>query len=224
MKFVVIEGIDGSGKSTQIGLLRKHLDNKKISYKYLHFPRTDSPVFGDLISMFLRGDLGELGSVNPYLIALIYAGDRHDAKALINRWLKEGHFVIVDRYVSSNIAFQCAKISKQEDQVKLKDWILKLEYEYYRIPRPDMELFLDVPFSFTESKLKVTREGEDRRYLNGQVDIHEQDLEFQRGVRKVYLELTTELPRFFRIDCSDNKNGILAPGDVFKKIAEQLGI
>jgi dTMP kinase len=224
MKFVVIEGLDGAGKSTQIGLLRKYLDNKNISYRYFHFPRTDSPVFGDLISMFLRGDLGELGTVNPYLIALIYAGDRHDAKETINAWLKEGHFVIADRYVSSNIAFQCAKIRNTEEQVKLKNWILKLEYEYYRIPRPDIELFLDVPFSFTEKKLKVARKGEDRKYLNGQTDIHEQNLEFQKEVRKVYLELTTGYPGFFRIDCSDDRNGILSPGDIFEKITKQLGI
>ncbi len=224
MKFIVVEGLDGSGKSTQIGLLRKYLDNKKIGYRYLHFPRTDSPVFGSLISMFLRGDLGKLGAVNPYLIALIYAGDRNDAKNIIDGWLREGHYVIVDRYVSSNIAFQCAKIQKPEDKVELKKWILNLEYEYYRIPRPDIELFLDVPFNFTEKKLKDTRKGDDRRYLNGQADIHEQNLEFQKEVRKVYLDLAAEDPGFFRIDCSDNKKGILAPEDVFGKILKQLGI
>jgi dTMP kinase len=224
MKFVVIEGIDGSGKSTQIGLLRKHLDFKKISYRYLHFPRTDSPVFGELISMFLRGDLGELRTVNPYLIALIYAGDRHDAKDIINGWLNKGHLVVVDRYVSSNIAFQCAKIGKQEGQAKLKNWILNLEYEYYKIPRPDVELFLDVPFSFTEKKLKVARKGEDRRYLNGQTDIHEQNLEFQKDVRKIYLELTEEIPGFSRIDCSNNKKWILAPEEIFDKIIKQLEV
>jgi dTMP kinase len=224
MKFVVIEGIDGSGKSTQIGLLRKHLELKKISYRYLHFPRTDSPFFGELISMFLRGDLGELQNVNPYLIALIYAGDRHDAKDLINGWLKEGHLVIVDRYVSSNIAFQCAKIRKSEEQAKLKHWILNFEYEYYKIPRPDVELFLDVPFSFTEKKLKIARKGNDRNYLNGQADIHEQNLEFQKDVRKIYLELTEEISGFCRIDCSDDTGGILAPADIFDKIKKQLEI
>jgi len=224
MKFLVIEGIDGSGKSTQIGLLRKHLELKKISYRYLHFPRTDSPFFGELISMFLRGDLGELHTVNPYLVALIYAGDRHDAKDIINGWIKEGHLVVVDRYVSSNIAFQCAKIKNSNDQVKLKNWILNLEFEYYRIPRPDVELFLDVPFSFTEKKLKFERKGEDRRYLNGQNDIHEQNLEFQKDVRKIYLELKEEIPGFCRIDCSNNKNGILAPEEIFDEIIKQLEI
>jgi len=224
MKFVVIEGLDGSGKSTQIRLLLKYLDSREISYRYLHFPRTDSPVFGGLISMFLRGDLGKLGTVNPYLIALIYAGDRNDAKNIISQWMKEGHYVIADRYVSSNIAFQCAKIQKQQEKLELKKWIMNLEYDYYRIPRPDIQLFLDVPFDFTEKKLKDPRQGEDRRYLNGQTDIHEQNLEFQKEVRKVYLDLAAEDPQFFRINCSDRQNGILSPENIFEKIKKQLGI
>jgi dTMP kinase len=224
MKFVVIEGLDGSGKSTQIKLLLKYLDSRKISYRYLHFPRTDSPVFGGLISMFLRGDFGKLGTVNPYLIALIYAGDRNDAKSIISQWLREGHYVIADRYVSSNIAFQCAKIQKGEEKLELKKWIINLEYDYYRIPRPDIQLFLDVPSDFTEKKLKDPRQGEDRKYLNGQIDIHEQNLEFQKEVRKVYLDLVAEDPQFFRIDCSDKQNGILSPENIFEKIKKQMGI
>jgi dTMP kinase len=224
MKFVVIEGLDGSGKSTQIKLLLKYLDIRKISYRYLHFPRTDSPVFGGLISMFLRGDFGKLGTVNPYLIALIYAGDRNDAKSIISQWLREGHYVIADRYVSSNIAFQCAKIQKGEEKLELKKWIINLEYDYYRIPRPDIQLFLDVPSDFTEKKLKDPRQGEDRKYLNGQIDIHEQNLEFQKEVRKVYLDLAAEDPQFFRIDCSDKQNGILSPENIFEKIKKQMGI
>ena len=218
MKFVVIEGLDGSGKSTQIRLLLKYLDNRKISYRYLHFPRTESPVFGELISMFLRGDFGELDSVNPYLVATIYAGDRNDAKEIISGWLKEGYYVIADRYVSSNIAFQCAKIQNQKKREALKKWILHLEYDYYRIPKPDIQFFLDVPFDFTIKKLTVLRKGEDRKYLNGQIDIHEQDLEFQKEVRKVYLNIARENTHFQRIDCSNKHKGILSPESIFEKI------
>lgn len=224
MKFVVIEGLDGSGKSTQIKLLLKYLDNRKISYRYLHFPRTESPVFGELISMFLRGDFGELDSVNPYLVAMIYAGDRNDAKKKISGWLKYGHYVIADRYVSSNIAFQCAKIQNQPKREALKKWILQLEYNYYRIPKPDIQFFLDVPFDFTIKKLTIHRKGRDRRYLNGQSDIHEQNLEFQKEVRKVYLSIARQEAHFHRIDCSYKHNGILPPENIFEKIRVQLGI
>ena len=90
MKFVVIEGLDGSGKSTQLKKLRAYLTENKIDYEYLHFPRTDSRIFGDLVARFLRGELGDIDTVNPYLIALIYAGDRNDAKEMINSMIKRG--------------------------------------------------------------------------------------------------------------------------------------
>ena len=73
MALLVIEGLDGAGKSTQVGLLQNYLKSKGVNYEYLHYPQTDSPVYGDLIARFLRGELGEINAVNPYLVALIYA-------------------------------------------------------------------------------------------------------------------------------------------------------
>jgi len=224
MRFIVIEGLDGSGKSTQIKLLLNYLDEKDISYRYLHFPRTDSPFYGELIARFLRGDFGKLESVHPYLVALIYAGDRNDAKGLINGWLNEGHYVIADRYVNSNIAFQCAKLKDQKARQDLKNWIIQFEYEYHKIQRPDLSIFLDVPFEFTKMKLTDSRKGEDRRYLNGQKDIHEESLEFQKKVREIYLEISDFDPTFVKLKCTDETGGILSPEDIFHKIINQLNI
>jgi dTMP kinase len=214
MNFLVIEGIDGSGKSTQVKLLMKALEKNHKPYKYLHFPRTDAPVFGDLIARFLRGDLGSIESVNPYLVSLIYAGDRQDAAPLIRRWIDEGNLVVLDRYVYSNIAFQCAKIQDAEKRQALRKWILNLEFDYYRIPKPDLSLFLDVPFAFTQNNLSAARKGDDRDYLAGQKDIHEDDLSFQQKVREMYLWQAEENEDFFRIDCSNSKGGILSPEEI----------
>ncbi|HBX53083.1 MAG: dTMP kinase [Bacteroidetes bacterium RIFOXYA12_FULL_35_11] len=222
MKLLVIEGLDGSGKSTQIDLLQNFLTKNKVPYKYLHFPRTDAPFFGELVSMFLRGDLGDLANVNPYLVALIYAGDRNDAKEMILQWLKEDHLVLLDRYVHSNIAFQCAKLKDKSEQEKLKDFIIRLEYEYYKIPKPDLNIFLSVPFSFTENKLSSQRSGEDRSYLQGKKDIHEQDLEFQKNVREMYLNSVKDDPNFRLIDCTDGDTSMLPPDKIFEKIIYSL--
>jgi dTMP kinase len=217
MKFAVIEGLDGSGKSTQVKMLQEYLKEKKISFEYLHFPSTDvdSPIYGDLVARFLRGEFGANDSVNPYLVALIYAGDRHNAANLINSWLSTKKLVIVDRYVLSNIAYQCAKLDKQDDKEKLKQWILNLEYNYYKIPKPDINIFFDVPFDFTVERLTKGRMGNDRDYLQGSNDIHEADMEFQSRVRDMYLQLAKTESTLKLISCSDN-NGMMPPGEIFK--------
>ena len=148
-RFIVIEGLDGSGKSTQINLLMDHFKEQGISFEYLHFPRTEDGYYGELVARFLRGDLGPLESVHPYLVALIYAGNRYDSKETIRTWIEQGVTVIADRYVVSNIAFQCAKLDSEKERINLKDWILNFEYTYHDIPQPDINIFLDVPFHFT---------------------------------------------------------------------------
>ncbi|MFH2143229.1 MAG: dTMP kinase [Bacteroidota bacterium] len=217
-RFVVLEGLDGAGKSTQIKLFCKHLEQNNIKYKFLHFPRTDAPYFGELVSGFLRGDFGELNQVNPYLVALIYAGDRHQSKEMIESWLNEGYFVLVDRYVNSNIAFQCAKTENKIKSEELRKWILSLEYDYYKIPKPDINLFLDVPFEFTAKNLKTQREGDDRIYLKGKNDIHEKDLDFQNKVRQVYINIQKTDKSFHIINCSADDNTMLSSDKIFKKI------
>ena len=221
-RFIVIEGLDGSGKSTQIDLLLKYLSDSSTSFEYLHFPRTDDGYYGELVARFLRGDLGPLESVHPYLVALIYAGNRNDSKEIILKWLEDGISVIADRYVVSNIAFQCAKLDTRKERNELRDWILNFEYSYHNIPRPDINIFLDVPFKFTTRKLTADRNGEDRKYLNGKPDIHEQDLDFQKKVRNVYLELASFESTVNIIDCGDQYGEMLAPEAIFKKIRTLL--
>ena len=126
-----------------------------------------------MIARFLRGELGEINAVNPYLVALIYAGDRADSKSMLEKWINQNVTVVLDRYVYSNIAYQCAKLQDKQRQEQLKAWILKTEFEYFDLPKPDLNIFLDVPFTFTKRKLTEQRDGNDRLYLNGQRDIHE---------------------------------------------------
>ena len=216
--FIVLEGVDGSGKSTQIAKLRDMFAQQGIPTEYLHFPRFDAPYFGDLIARFLRGELGSIEQVDPYIVAMLYAGDRRDAAAMIRGWMAEGKVVICDRYVYSNIGYQCAKIADSEEREKLRKWILSLEYDYFAIPRPDVSLFLDVPFAFTERKLlQEQREGDDRAYLNGKKDIHEQSMDLQRAVRQVYIDAAEWDESMHVVDCSE-QGEMATPEQIFERI------
>ena len=216
--FIVLEGLDGAGKSTQSKQLRQLLASRGIESEYVHFPRFDSPVFGELIARFLRGELGSVESVDPYIVALLFAGDRADMAPQIRAWQAEGKVVIVDRYVYSNIGYQCAKLATEEQRAKLKQWILDTEYGYYNIPRPDLSLFLDVPFAFTAKSLTEQRSGDDRAYLNGEKDIHESSLDLQQMVRNVYLEAAKSDEALQVIDCSNADGGMDTPEGIFSRI------
>lgn len=222
MKLFVIEGVDGAGKSTQIKLLRNFFTKKGSDCEYLHFPRTDAPYFGELIARFLRGEFGSIKEVDPYLVAMIYAGDRKDAADLLQHWLKEGKTVLLDRYTYSNIAYQCAKLNSGDEQDRLMNWILSLEFGHFSIPQPDLNIFLDVPHQFTETKLRGSRDGNDRNYLNGTSDIHEESLEFQKKVRDIYLRVSLTDERLTVIDCSNERGDMLSPEDIFLRIIELL--
>jgi dTMP kinase len=220
MKLFVIEGLDGAGKSTQIKLLRDFIVKQGYSCEYLHFPRTEAPYFGELIARFLRGEFGTISEVDPYLVAMLYAGDRKDASQQIRDWMNKGNIVILDRYTYSNIAYQCAKLDDIEKKTALMSWILQLEFEHFAIPKPDLNIFLDVPFSFTQTKLTTQRSGNDRNYLNGGFDIHESSLSFQKKVRDMYLHVSGKDKRLAVVNCNNKNGGMLFPEEIFERIID----
>ena len=219
---IVLEGLDGAGKSTQLKMLCDYLAGSGRKLKYLHFPRYDAPVYGELIANFLKGEYGSNDAVHPQLVALLFAEDRADASKIIKGWLDEGYCIVLDRYVYSNIAFQTSKLADRGKSLALREWIFNLEYNVFGIPRPDLNLFLDVPIDFVDARLKDNREGDDRDYLEGKQDIHEADINFQRKVRAVYLECCESDPDFKRIDCSDENGRMLDPITIFEKIKSRL--
>jgi len=215
---IVLEGLDGAGKSTQVSMLMSYLSSICPQMEYIHFPRYDSPVYGDLISRFLRGDFGANDKVHPQLVALLFAEDRHTAQGFIRQCLEEGKIVLLDRYVYSNIAYQCAKLESEKEAEDLRQWILSTEYGAFNLPRPNINLFLDVPISFVEKSLNSQREGDERNYLQGKQDIHEADINFQVKVRDIYRRQAKEDPNFITVDCSDNNGNMLTAETIFQKI------
>lgn len=175
-------------------------------------------MYGDLISRFLRGDFGTVESVHPQLVALLFAEDRHGAAPGMRAALEAGKTVLLDRYVYSNIAYQCAKLSDPDEAEQLREWIFNTEYGPFGLPRPDLNIFLDVPISFVESSLSKSRDGDDRSYLHGGSDIHEADIEFQRRVRDMYRRQAALDPSLICVDCSDSEGKMLPPDAIFNKI------
>lgn len=219
--FIVIEGLDGAGKSTQVSRLKEWL-RQRGDLEYIHFPRYDAPVYGDLIGRFLQGRFGTIDKVHPQLVALLFAEDRHGAAPQLREALAAGKTVLLDRYVYSNIAYQCAKLADPAEREELRRWILETEYGPFGLPRPDVNLYLDVPISFVESSLKSQREGGDRAYLAGGKDIHEADIAFQKMVREMYLTQVREDPHFLRVDCSAADGTMLPPDEIFSRVLQHV--
>ena len=215
---VVIEGLDGAGKSTQVRMMREYLERVNPGLEYIHFPRYDSPVYGGLIGKFLRGGFGEIDKVHPQLVALLFAEDRHGAAPEMKKVLARGGTVLLDRYVYSNIAYQCAKMPDTESAEDLREWILNTEYGQFDLPRPDLNIFLDVPIGFVEQSLSRQRAGNDRGYLQGSQDIHEADIEFQKRVRAMYLRQASLDPSFVVVDCAGSDGSMLPPDVIFEKL------
>lgn len=221
-KIVTIEGLDGAGKSTQIELLTNRLNSNGIKHKFIHFPMLNNGIYGELIAEFLRGEFGSLDHVHPKLVALLFAEDRNEHKNQLKQWLAEDYLVIMDRYVHSNIAFQCAKLENKNDKVELKKWILDFEFNHNELPQPHLSFFLDVPFNHIEQSLKKARTGSDRDYLNGKEDIHESSLELQKNVLKEYRDLLKEEPQFYEIKCFDNNSEWLTPEEIHNSIFDKI--
>ena len=185
---VVIEGIDGSGKGTQASRLRERLEQRGLRVGLLSFPRYSETFFGQRIGDFLNKKFGELHEVDPFLAALLYAGDRLESKAELNRLLTSSDVLILDRYVPSNIAHQAGKRTGAERR-QLADWIEKIEYEIHGLPRPDLVVLLDTPANV--SKDLISRKAQ-RDYTDAAADMQEADTDYLSRVRTAYRELAFE--------------------------------
>lgn len=165
-KLIVIEGTDCSGKETQAKLLMKKLKHDKIKIEEKGFPMYDTPT-GYIIGSCILGkhEMGHCifdeGTTNipPKVAALYYAADRAYNISKINELLDSGVNVILDRYVESNMGHQAAKLENKKDKIDMMNWLEKLEYELLELPKPDIVLFLYMPYQYS-AELRNNREEE----------------------------------------------------------------
>lgn len=178
-KLIVIEGTDGSGKSTQFRLMSQRLTNEGKEFKHIVFPRY-SEESSALIRMYLGGQFGSKPSdVNAYAASAFYAVDRFASyKMDWGQWYEKGGLILSDRYTTSNAVHQTSKLSEDQQENYLH-WLYDFEYDKLGLPRPDLTIYLDVPTDFTEKMLR-SREAS----TNTQADIHEQDTAYLATCRK----------------------------------------
>ena len=199
-KLIVIEGTDCSGKNTQSVLLVKKLVAMGLKAVNLSFPMYDSPT-GKIVGGPLLGRK-EIGTswfpegythVDPKISGLYYAADRKYNFSKIEKYLQEGYYVVLDRYVSSNMAHQGSKITDDDERFNFFRWIDKLEYWLLELPKADLTIFLHVPFQYTKELMK-TREFTDEA---------EKDEVHLIQTEKTYIELS-ELYNWQTVDCVEN--------------------
>jgi dTMP kinase len=178
-KLIVIEGTDGSGKSTQFKLLQQRLNQENHVFKCLEFPRYAEPSSA-LIKLYLGGEFGSRPTdVNCYAASTFYAVDRYASyKQDWGQWYEEGGLVLTGRYTTSNAVHQASK-EEGEKQTAFLKWLYEFEYGLLGLPRPDLTIYLDVPTDFTEQLMR--RREQD---THTKADIHEKDTAYLAACRR----------------------------------------
>ncbi len=191
-KLIVIDGIDGSGKTTQIELLRQYLASQgpTLQVEVINFPRYEDNEYGKLIRRYLEGEFGSIKDVNPYLVALAFAGDRVLAKPLIENWLNERKIVIANRYVSSSKAHLGANLPEYERE-NFMEWIDQLEFQTNGMPKPNLSILLNIDPAV----------GQKNALIKNSPDIHEKDLTHGEKAAKIYLELSKSEENWVVVNC-----------------------
>jgi dTMP kinase len=210
-KLIAIEGIDGSGKRTQLELLAAELGARGLHSLRISFPRYES-FCGKLVGRYLNGEFGALDAVDPHFSALLYANDRLEAKPEIEAALAAGSMVLADRYIGSNMAHQSARVAPEKRE-EFVAWLKRLEYGLYGLPVEDLVIYLRVPVAEAHRLVGLKSA---RNYTSRKRDIQEADVTHLEQTAAMYDRLATA-SNWSRIDCNEGKTGALRPPDEIHK-------
>jgi len=201
-KLIVIDGTDGSGKATQVDLLTKKLKKEGYTIKNVDFPEYYKNFFGKFIGHCLSEQYYNFVKVHPKIASVLYAGDRFESKEEIEGWLRKGYIVLANRYVSANQIHQGGKIKNAKKRADFIKWLDEMEYKVFKIPRPDVVFYLNLPMPFILNLIKERNKQSKRTYLGKKKDIVEGDVEYLTNSRKSALWLAKTQPEFVQIECA----------------------
>lgn len=221
-KLIVIDGTDGSGKATQVKLLTHRLKNEGHTVRVVDFPEYYNNFFGTFIGHCLSEQYYNFLNVHPKIASVLYAADRFESSKEMRDWLKKGYIVIANRYVSANQIHQGGKIKNAKKRNNFIKWLDEMEYGVFKIPHPDITLYLSLPIDIVLQLLKHRDSSKMKRaYLKKKKDVHEADVNFLKNSIKSALKLEKEVPNFLKIDCAP-KGEILSREIIHEKIYEKL--
>ena len=212
-KLIVLEGTDGTGKTTQTHLMAQRLEREGVSFRTVDFPRYGSP-FAAPVERYLQGDLGKKpGDVSAYAASTLYAVDRYASyKEDWGRDYEAGTLILSNRYTTSNAVHQAPKLPEAERWAYL-EWLFDLEYNRLALPKPDLVIYLDLPTEISVRMLRLRQEA-----THTQADIHEQDGDYLRACRESAQEIVRRLG-WRRVDCSRD-GAIRTPEDIHNQLWE----
>ena len=220
-KLIVIDGTDGSGKATQIDLLAKRLKKEGHKVKVIDFPDYYNNFFGKFIGHCLTEQHYDFIKVHPKIASVLYAADRFESKENIGKWLADGYVVLANRYVSANQIHQGGKIAnakKREDFIK---WLDEMEYKVFKIPRPDIVLYLSVPIPVVLKLIKERNKNTSRSYVGKKKDIVEGNIPYLTNSIKSALWLAKTRKEFRKVDCTE-KGKILSREAIHEMVYQQV--
>lgn len=218
--FIVIDGTDGSGKATQVELLMRRLKKEGKTVKMVDFPDYDSNFFGKFIGHCLTEQYYNFVHVHPKIASVLYAADRWESSENIREWLLKGYVVVANRYVSANQIHQGGKITNAKKRKDFLKWLDEMEYGVFKIPKPDVVLYLSVPLAISQRLMKERDKNASRSYKGTKKDVHEKDAKHLENARGSALKLVKELNNFVKIDCAPT--GDILPREVIhEQVYEQ---
>lgn len=219
-KFIAIDGTDGVGKATQVNYLASRMAREGFDVGVIDFPQYGMRSAA-LVEEYLSGRYGGADDVSPYAASIFYACDRFDASFKIREALSDGRGVLANRYTASNMGHQGGKIKDPAERKRFWDWLLDLEFEKMKIPKPDLTLILDVSAEIG-AVLAQKRIRQEFLLKPKKQDIHEVNLEHLKQAAAAYLELAKLWPEDFAVVNCAKGGSILPPEEVHERVWETL--
>lgn len=215
----MLEGLDGSGKTTQYALLCDYLRQSGLKFAQVDFPDYEGSFHGRMVGRYLRGEFGDTYEVNPYFSSWLYAGDRLEAKEKLLWYLAEGFILVANRYAGSNMAYHSVKLPPAQ-RPGFVQWLKMLEYETNRIPKEDIAIYLHAP---VEAAQKMVDRKAPRSYTSERRDIHERNAHYLQEVDAAYLELCRSEPGWELLEVVNPQTGeFLDPALIHEKLLRLL--